>query len=383
MCSKARQWDKTGMIYMDSQTKRTRFQHQWDTKLYDTKHAFVSHLGAELVELLAPQRGECILDLGCGTGYLTDKISTSEAEAVGIDSAPAMIEQARANYLDLKFEVADGRNLQFTEQFDGVFSNAVLHWITEPEKAIAGVWHALKPGGRFVAEFGGKGNVKLIISALNNAIQSAGYPAINLNPWYFPSIGEYGTLLEKQGLQLIYAIYRLISLGYGVPGAILAIAILLPLATVDRFTYDMGWQVPALTGSVLALVYAYNVRFTSAALQSVDSGLQQITRHIDESARILGRTPRQVLWHVHLPVLRGSVATGMLLVIVDVIKELPATLVLRPFDFDTLAVVSYQFASDERLTEAAVPALMIVMIALVPILLLIRQGARQARSGKQ
>lgn len=206
MCSKARQWDKTGMIYMDSQTKRTRFQHQWDTKLYDTKHAFVSHLGAELVELLAPQRGECILDLGCGTGYLTDKISTSEAEAVGIDSAPAMIEQARANYLDLKFEVADGRNLQFTEQFDGVFSNAVLHWITEPEKAIAGVWHALKPGGRFVAEFGGKGNVKLIISALNNAIQSAGYPAINLNPWYFPSIGEYGTLLEKQGLQLIYAI---------------------------------------------------------------------------------------------------------------------------------------------------------------------------------
>jgi iron(III) transport system permease protein len=180
----------------------------------------------------------------------------------------------------------------------------------------------------------------------------------------------------------VTAIYRLISLGYGVPGAILAIAILLPLATVDRFTYDMGWQVPALTGSVLALVYAYNVRFTSAALQSVDSGLQQITKHIDESARILGRTPRQVLWHVHLPVLKGSVATGMLLVIVDVIKELPATLVLRPFDFDTLAVRSYQFASDERLTEAAVPALMIVMIALVPILLLIRQGAKQARSNK-
>lgn len=178
----------------------------------------------------------------------------------------------------------------------------------------------------------------------------------------------------------VVGIYRMISLGYGVPGAILAIAILLPLAAVDRFTFEMGWQIPALTGSVLALVYAYNVRFTSAALQSVDSGLQQITRHIDESARVLGRSPRQVLWHVHLPVLKGSVATGMLLVIVDVIKELPATLVLRPFDFDTLAVVSYQFASDERLTEAAVPALMIVGIALVPILLLIRQGARQARS---
>lgn len=178
----------------------------------------------------------------------------------------------------------------------------------------------------------------------------------------------------------VAAIYRLISLGYGVPGAILAIAILLPLSAVDRFTHEAGWQIPALTGSVLALVYAYNVRFTSAALQSVDSGLQQITRHIDESARVLGRTSRQVLWHVHLPVLKGSLATGMLLVIVDVIKELPATLVLRPFDFDTLAVVSYQFASDERLTEAAVPALMIVLIALLPILLLIRQGARQARS---
>jgi len=181
-------------------------QYQWDARLYDSKHSFVSEFGAELVEVLAPQRGECILDLGCGTGYLTDKISNNEAEVVGIDSAPTMIEQARANYCNLKFEVADGRSLQFKEQFDGVFSNAVLHWITEPEKVVAGVWQALKPGGRFVAEFGGKGNIKLIVSALNNAIQAAGYPAINLNPWYFPSIGEYGTLLEKQGLQLIYAI---------------------------------------------------------------------------------------------------------------------------------------------------------------------------------
>lgn len=178
----------------------------------------------------------------------------------------------------------------------------------------------------------------------------------------------------------VVAVHRLVSLGYGVPGAILAIAILLPLAWFDRFTYNMGWAVPALTGSVIGLVYAYNVRFTSAALQSVDSGLQQITRHIDESARVLGRTSRQVLWQVHLPVLKGSLATGVLLVLVDVIKELPATLVLRPFDFDTLAVVSYQFAADERLTEAAVPALMIVAIALVPIALLIRQGARQAKS---
>lgn len=181
----------------------------------------------------------------------------------------------------------------------------------------------------------------------------------------------------------VNGVHKLVSLGYGAPGAILAIAILLPLASLDRWLGNVGEQLgwgflPVLTGSVFALLYAYNVRFTSAALQSMDSGLQQITRHIDESARVLGRTSRQVLWQVHLPILRGSLATGVLLVAVDVIKELPATLVLRPFDFDTLAVVAYQYAADERLAEAAVPALMIVAVALVPILLLIRQGASQA-----
>lgn len=169
-------------------------------------------------------------------------------------------------------------------------------------------------------------------------------------------------------------VHRIVSLGYGVPGAILAIAILLPLSYFDRFTYNMGWfWFPALTGSIYALIYAYNVRFTSAALQAVDAGLQQVTRHIDESARVLGRSARQVLLHVHLPILKGSLATGFLLVIVDVVKELPVTLVLRPFDFDTLAVSAYQFASDERLGEAALPALLIVLVALIPILLLIRQ----------
>lgn len=185
----------------------------------------------------------------------------------------------------------------------------------------------------------------------------------------------------------VNGVHKLVSLGYGAPGAILAIAILLPLASVDEWVGNvsdsLGWSfIPVLTGSVFALLYAYNVRFTSAALQSIDSGLQQITKHIDESARVLGRSSRQVLWQVHLPILRGSLATGILLVMVDVIKELPATLVLRPFDFDTLAVVAYQYAADERLAEAAVPALMIVAVALVPILLLIRQGASQASSGK-
>jgi len=184
----------------------TPFPNQWDAELYDSKHSFVSKLGTDLLELLLPQPGECILDLGCGTGHLTDKIASVGAEVVGIDSASSMIDQARRNYPNLQFEVGDATNLQFTDKFDAVFSNAVLHWIKEPEKVVVGICRALKPGGRFVAEFGGKGNVKMIFTAIQNAMQGAGY-RINesLNPWYFPSIGEYGTLLEQQGLELTFA----------------------------------------------------------------------------------------------------------------------------------------------------------------------------------
>ncbi|MBW4637604.1 MAG: class I SAM-dependent methyltransferase [Gloeocapsa sp. UFS-A4-WI-NPMV-4B04] len=185
---------------------QTIFQNKWDAELYDSKHSFVSQLGTDLVELLAPQSGESILDLGCGTGYLTNKIVDSGAKVVGIDNASTMIEQARKNYPNLIFEVADATNLHFTEQFDAIFSNAVLHWIKEPEKVIVSIWQALKPGGRFVAEFGGKGNVKAIVTAIYQAIQAAGYP-INesKNPWYYPSIAEYGTLLEQAGLELTFA----------------------------------------------------------------------------------------------------------------------------------------------------------------------------------
>jgi SAM-dependent methyltransferase len=106
----------------------------------------------------------------------------------------------------LRFEVADATNFHFEEPFDAVFSNATLHWIKEPERAIACIWQALKPGGRFVAEFGGKGNVKALATTINNALESAGYPAKpELNPWYFPSIGDYATLLEQQGFSVTYA----------------------------------------------------------------------------------------------------------------------------------------------------------------------------------
>lgn len=185
---------------------QAEIQTQWNAELYDRKHSFVSKLGADLVELLSPKSGECILDLGCGTGHLTNKIASQGAQVIGVDSASTMIEQARKNYPQLDFAVEDARNLSYTEQFDAVFSNAVLHWIQEAEDVVVGISRGLKPGGRFVAEFGGRGNVQAIITAIYNAIQTAGCPSdAILNPWYFPSIGEYGSLLEKHGLQLIFA----------------------------------------------------------------------------------------------------------------------------------------------------------------------------------
>lgn len=178
---------------------------QWDAELYDHKHEFVSQLATDLIELLSPQPGERILDLGCGTGHLTDKIATI-TEVLGIDSAVTMIEKACANYPDLRFELANAAELTFIEQFDGVFSNAVLHWVKPPEKVITGVWNALKPGGRFVAEFGGKGNIDLILAALHNAIKANSLSVDEkLNYNYFPSIAEYGTLLENQGFKFTFA----------------------------------------------------------------------------------------------------------------------------------------------------------------------------------
>lgn len=184
----------------------TTSQNQWDAELYDNQHAFVSNFGANLVELLSPQPGEYILDLGCGTGHLTEKIASLGAEVLGIDSAESMLIQARNHYPHLKFELADATNLQFTEEFDAVFSNAVLHWIKQPQKVIDGIYRSLKSGGRFVAEFGGKGNVQKIVAAIYKVMNAAGYSLEESeNPWYFPSIGEYGTLLEKEGFELTFA----------------------------------------------------------------------------------------------------------------------------------------------------------------------------------
>jgi trans-aconitate 2-methyltransferase len=178
----------------------------WNASLYDNKHAFVWQYGSDLIEILSPQKGDRILDLGCGTGHLTAKIAQKGAIAIGIDSAPEMVLQAQHNYPDLQFAVADGANFAFDDPFDAVFSNATLHWIKPPQAAIRCIWQALKPEGRFVAEFGGKGNVGAIIAAIDETVQENGY----LSPlaqdfWYFPSIGKYAILLEKQGFAVSYA----------------------------------------------------------------------------------------------------------------------------------------------------------------------------------
>lgn len=181
-------------------------ENQWASALYESKHSFVWEYGADCLELLSPQLGDRILDLGCGTGQLTQKIAAHGAIAIGIDQAPTMIEQARKNYPNLQFEVADARNFHFTEPFDAVFSNAALHWIKQPEQVIKCIWTVLKTKGRFVAEFGGKGDINKITTAIHNALDVAGYPVSpELNPWYFPSIGEYTTLLEKQGFLVTYS----------------------------------------------------------------------------------------------------------------------------------------------------------------------------------
>ena len=171
---------------------------------------------------------------------------------------------------------------------------------------------------------------------------------------------------------------RVVSMGYAIPGAVIAVGILIPLARLDNWMAEQGMHF-LLAGSLLALVYAYLVRFLAVAYQGVQAGLARITPAMDASARSLGHGLGSMLLRVHTPLLWRSVLTAGLMVFVDVIKELPATLTIRPFNFDTLAVITFQLASDERLAEAALPAFTIILIAFVPVLALARAIARDAR----
>ncbi len=169
---------------------------------------------------------------------------------------------------------------------------------------------------------------------------------------------------------------RIAGLGYAVPGGVIAVGLLVPFAAFDnaldafmetRFGIDTGLLI---TGSIWLLVAAYAVRFIAAALSAYDAGLSTINPNVDAVARTLGRTPRSMLRGVHLPILRPSILTGLLIVFVDVMKELPATLIMRPFNMDTLAVQAHRLAADERLGEAAVPSLVIAMVGLLPVVIL-------------
>ncbi|MCW5849050.1 MAG: methyltransferase domain-containing protein [Anaerolineae bacterium] len=177
----------------------------WNASHYDTQHAYVWKFGTGVVELLAPQPGERILDLGCGTGHLTAQIAQSGATLVGLDSSPEMIQLARQHYPGLQFVVADAADFQVDEPFDAVFSNAALHWMRRPADVIRCVWNALKPGRRFVAEMGGQGNIQTIVEAVTEAMAQVGLDAAPLNPWYFPSLAEYAGLLERQGFEVSFA----------------------------------------------------------------------------------------------------------------------------------------------------------------------------------
>jgi trans-aconitate methyltransferase len=170
---------------------------RWNAQQYSEHARFVSDLGMPVVELLAPFKGEHILDLGCGDGALTKKLVDFGCRVVGVDASPEMIAAAKALGLDAR--VMDGHALQFSGEFDAVFSNAALHWLKRPEKVIDGVWRALKPGGRFVGEFGGSGNVAAIVAALERVLRERGIDPKRLNPWYNPTAEEYRVLLVTRG----------------------------------------------------------------------------------------------------------------------------------------------------------------------------------------
>ena len=180
---------------------------------------------------------------------------------------------------------------------------------------------------------------------------------------------------------------RIAGLGYALPGAVIAVGILVPVTRLDNLVANwaeaqLGVKLGlVLTGSIAALVYAYLVRFLAIALQTVEAGLAKVRPSMEDAARVLGLTPAQTLARVHAPILRGSLLTAGLMVFVDVMKELPATFAMRPFNFDTLAVQAYNMATDERLPEAAAASLVIVAVGLVPLIILSRAISRGRRAG--
>ena len=171
----------------------------WNAQLYEDRHSFVWKYGEDLLALLDPKPGERILDVGCGTGQLTSRIVEAGADVVGLDQSAEMLERARENCPSARIILGNAASFHEEAEFDAVFSNAVLHWVHDASGAARSIAAALKPGGRFVAEFGGKGNCRALLEGISQVAGRNGWHAVN--PWYFPSIAEYSAILESAGLE--------------------------------------------------------------------------------------------------------------------------------------------------------------------------------------
>lgn len=179
---------------------------KWDSRLYTEKHSFVFNYGASLVELLDPKNKERILDLGCGSGELTNAIQELSRDVIGMDRSPEMIEKAKAQFPWCKFQLGDATDFHFERPFNAIFSNAALHWVVPYKKAISCMYANLAKEGRIVVEFGGKNNVRAITDQLRRSLFKRGYvEQSKLQLWYFPSIAEYTSELEAQGFDVTFA----------------------------------------------------------------------------------------------------------------------------------------------------------------------------------
>jgi iron(III) transport system permease protein len=251
-------------------------------------------------------------------------------------------------------------------------------------KALLAVWVCAFPllFGFFIPA------VQLLYWSLFEAVIGESFSTLAWNSFYLAFIAA--CIAVSFALVLAYAkrLYerkKLVSVavtvsgtGYALPGTIIAIGVLISFSWLDHHLIDIAKNLLdidiglLLSGTLVALLFAYTVRFLAVSLGSIESGLQKIKPNIDHAAQLLGYKPFQVLRKIHMPLLKGSVLTAFLIVFVDVLKELPATLILRPFNFNTLAVRAYELASDERLIDAAPASLLIVMVGLIPVILLSR-----------
>ncbi|KFI22990.1 class I SAM-dependent methyltransferase [Nitrosococcus oceani] len=173
---------------------------RWDPEGYSRNASFVSDLGMPVLGWLNPKANEHILDLGCGDGALMARLTALGCSMVGVDSSPEFVNRVKAQALEA--HVMDGERLQFNQEFDAVFSNAALHWMKQPAAVIRGVWKALVPGGRFVGEMGGQGNIQAIVTALYQVLKQRGINPYSLDPWYFPAAEEYQHQLQSIGFQV-------------------------------------------------------------------------------------------------------------------------------------------------------------------------------------